>query len=105
MTPMSLNADLEDMSDASGPWDQFEVNKNRFGVLSTFCEDLSQYTTQLKLLEVPLDIQQKAAEIAEEIEKDHNKGRDSDGHRIGLEDDDDEESKFASVTREERQFQ
>lgn len=105
MTPISLNTELDDMGDSSGPWDQFEVNKNRFGVKSTFCEDLSQYTTQLKLSEVPLDIQQMACQIAEEIEKEHQVGVDSDGYKIGRDDEEDEEAKFSSVTRMAQQLQ
>jgi hypothetical protein len=105
MTPLSLSADLEDMSDASGAWDQFEVNRSRFGVKSTFCEDLSQYTTTLDLSGVPLDVQQKACQIAEEIEKEQKVGIDSDGYQVAIDDANDEESKFSSVTRKLEQFQ
>lgn len=49
-------------------YNQFEVNREAFGVVSTFKEDLSQYTTKLDVALVPTEIRVWADQIANEIE-------------------------------------
>lgn len=47
-------------------WDQFEVNKNLFGVKSTFDEEL--YTTKLDRGPQTRELEREALKIAREIE-------------------------------------
>lgn len=47
-------------------WDQFEVNKNLFGVSSTFDEEL--YTTKLDRGPQTRELEREALKIAREIE-------------------------------------
>eukprot|EP00931_Biecheleriopsis_adriatica_P051155 TRINITY_DN29645_c0_g1_i1.p1 TRINITY_DN29645_c0_g1~~TRINITY_DN29645_c0_g1_i1.p1 ORF type:complete len:484 (+),score=97.66 TRINITY_DN29645_c0_g1_i1:22-1452(+) len=79
-------------------WDQFKVNYELFGVVSTFKNDLSQYTTPLNKSEVPLSRREEAERIARSIES--QSGRhcqlDEEAARSGSED---EEALFASVPR------
>lgn len=109
LTPMDMNVVLEDMSESTGHWDQFEVNEKCFGVKTTFQQDLSQYTTRLQIAEVPQQVKEKAHRIAREIEEDHkvNANRDSDGYNCAVAADGyaDEEAKFSSVCREVIQLQ
>lgn len=53
----------------SEKWDQFKVNEEKFGVVSTFKADLSQYTTVLDKRKVSKEIKQKAERIAHELER------------------------------------
>lgn len=62
---------LERSNDTSG-WDQFEENRKKFGVVSTFKQDLSQYTTPLNLKQIPKDVKERADRIADEIEREGN---------------------------------
>lgn len=50
----------------SGGWDQFKVNQERFGVKSTFNEEM--YTTPLDRGLWTRELEEKAREIAREIE-------------------------------------
>nr|PVC53643.1 hypothetical protein MACL_00003669 [Theileria orientalis] len=47
-------------------WDQFETNRNEYGVVSTFDENM--YTTSLDLNEVPDSVKERAEKLAAEIE-------------------------------------
>jgi len=47
-------------------WDQFTVNEEKFGVTTTYDENL--YTTSLDRKAVPKDLEAKAAQLAAEIE-------------------------------------
>nr|CEL67369.1 TPA: DEHA2G03652p, related [Neospora caninum Liverpool] len=75
-------------------WDQFAVNEQRFGVRSSYKEEL--YTTKLDLDAIPLQVQQQADRIATELEKQQQ------GTRDGAVDDahggEDEEALFSAVT-------
>lgn len=70
-SPMNNHVALEDMPDIAGPWDQFELNEARFGVKTSFNEDLSQYTVDLQLSKIPTAVRHKAERIAAEIENEH----------------------------------
>mmetsp|Transcript_118007 Transcript_118007/g.252033 ORF Transcript_118007/g.252033 Transcript_118007/m.252033 type:complete len:272 (-) Transcript_118007:74-889(-) len=95
--PMPLTVSLEDTDDKIGLWDQFEVNRQKFGVVTTFKEDLSQYTTPLHMGQMPKSVRRKAKLVASEIEAERQ-GRLS--PTTQAEDcDNDEEAKFSSVGR------
>ncbi|UKJ89957.2 hypothetical protein MACJ_003214 [Theileria orientalis] len=47
-------------------WDQFETNRNEYGVVSTFDENM--YTTSLDLNQVPESVKERAEKLAAEIE-------------------------------------
>jgi PAB1-binding protein PBP1 len=101
---MQLDVPLEDMTDVWGAWDQFEVNRTRFGVKSNFKDDLSQYTTVLNITNIPAEVKREAERIAGEIEEEHHATGCLDGDGKLQEtacdqDDDDEEAKFSAVTR------
>lgn len=103
LSPMKHDVLLEDMPDACEAWDQFEVNRTRFGVKSTFKEDLSQYTTALNMTQVSVEVKKEAERIAAEIEEEHEMSGclDGDGKRraTACDDEDDEETRFSAVTR------
>jgi len=89
---------LEEVSNATrrGHWDQFKVNQDLFGYVSTFKDDLSQYTTRIDKSKVPLHMQRKAQRIARDIETNQaHKGDEDDLERQ----EDDEEKLFSSVPR------
>ncbi|KEP63760.1 UNVERIFIED_CONTAM: LsmAD domain-containing protein [Hammondia hammondi] len=79
---------------AASDWDQFAVNEQRFGIRSSYKEEL--YTTKLDLDAIPLQVQQQADRIATELEKQQQ------GTRDGAVDDsrgvEDEEALFSAVT-------
>ncbi|PHJ17700.1 hypothetical protein CSUI_008476 [Cystoisospora suis] len=80
-------------SNSATEWDQFAVNEQRFGVRSSFKEEL--YTTKLDLDAIPLQVQQQADRIATELEKQQQ------GNRDGTVDDcaeQDEEALFSAVS-------
>jgi len=99
-SPMNLNVDLEDMLDApGGHWDQFEVNERRFGVKSSFQDDLSQYTTKLQMSKIPNGVRHEAERIATEIEYEHKEtGRPEDAG-TAADPNADEEDQFSAVSR------
>ena len=51
-----------------GSWDQFETNKNLFGVTSTYKEDM--YTTKLDMSQLTPEMQARAEALAKSIEGD-----------------------------------
>lgn len=109
-SPMELNVELEDMLDVQGPWDQFEVNERRFGVKTTFDENLTQYTTALQVANVPAEIRHKVDRVASEIENEHKRNwrLDGDGYNCAAtmtSMDEDEETKFCAVSRQQVQMQ
>mmetsp|Transcript_73165 Transcript_73165/g.237948 ORF Transcript_73165/g.237948 Transcript_73165/m.237948 type:complete len:495 (+) Transcript_73165:112-1596(+) len=71
-SPVS-NAALEDLNVGKSRklkgWDQFKVNEEKFGVVSTFKADLSQYTTVLDKSKITKAMRQQAERIAREMEK------------------------------------
>ncbi|PFH38646.1 LsmAD domain-containing protein [Besnoitia besnoiti] len=79
---------------AGTEWDQFAVNEQRFGVRSSYKEEL--YTTKLDLDAIPLQVQQQADRLATEMEKQQQGARDAavDDVRGG----EDEEALFSAVT-------
>lgn len=105
----NLTGTLEDLCNPSsesrscgGVWDQFEVNRNQFGVESTFKEDLSQYTTPLNFRLIPAEVKEWAESVAQEIE---GAPRQAGAHfcselEAGMFDqDNDEEELWSSVSR------
>mmetsp|Transcript_21156 Transcript_21156/g.45880 ORF Transcript_21156/g.45880 Transcript_21156/m.45880 type:complete len:418 (+) Transcript_21156:248-1501(+) len=79
--------------DDSGGWDQFKVNEQKFGVVSTFKADLSQYTTVLDKSKVTKEMRQRADKIAREVERQGTQTRDEEYY------DGDEEDLFSAVIR------
>jgi len=67
--PLEDTISLTKQTSQVGVWDQFEVNRTQFGVVSTFKADLSQYTTPLNLHLIPRNVKDWAKRIAEEIEE------------------------------------
>ena len=90
----ATDSKLSDMQDfdsgKAGSWDQFATNKEKFGVTSTYSEEL--YTTQLDISKIPLEHQTKADRIARAIEA--SRGLEQD-QEIG--NDYDEELAFSAV--------
>lgn len=78
------------LGDQLEDWDQFEVNARRFKVKSTYREDL--YTTPLDVSAIPLDVRDKADQIAREIEASQQ-----DLDRVEGLDEEYEEAQFAAV--------
>nr|AEL16466.1 ataxin 2 [Octopus tankahkeei] len=93
-------------SDASNGWDpsdMFRTNYEQFNVISTYDENLSQYTTPLQRRDTKeyKEREEAAAKLADEIER-----SDSYKHRISLENGEGEdEEKFAAVVKPEQQQQ
>lgn len=105
-SPMHLNVVLEDMLEAQGPWDQFEVNEKNFDVKSSFQEDLSQYTTKLQVSKIPSEVRHEAERIAAEIENELKvSGRLADAYECTAAAEGDEESQFSAVSRQIVQMQ
>eukprot|EP00931_Biecheleriopsis_adriatica_P037961 TRINITY_DN21775_c0_g1_i1.p1 TRINITY_DN21775_c0_g1~~TRINITY_DN21775_c0_g1_i1.p1 ORF type:complete len:469 (+),score=94.51 TRINITY_DN21775_c0_g1_i1:96-1502(+) len=80
-----------------GAWDQFKANEELFGYVSTFKEDLSQYSTAIDISKVPDHARQRADRLAREIELRQCGRGDVDG--IVSRHEDDEEKLFSSVSR------
>lgn len=78
-----------------GQWDQFAVNSDRYGIQSTYDEEL--YTTKLDPNRISKEKREKADRIAKEIESGIQHA-DAEEKCLGGEEDD-EESKFSSVPR------
>lgn len=106
---------LEDMPSDNkkkgNAFNQFKVNAECFGVVSTFKADLSQYSTPLNPSRVPIEVRKRAERIARDIEKTGGSlraGADMDG--VGSdgegeqEADGDEEALFSSVPRVEDEW-
>lgn len=89
---------LEEVSSAThrGHWDQFKVNQDLFGYVSTFKDDLSQYTTPIDKSKIPLHMQRRAERIARDIEINQTHKSDEDSLERQK---DDEETLFSSVPR------
>lgn len=81
---------------SSGKWDQFRVNEEKFGVVSTFKTDLSQYTTVLDKRKIPKEMKLKAERIAKELERGGACGYRDEEYEDG---DYDEEDLFSAVPR------
>lgn len=98
-----LDVPLEDMDDAGGEWDQFVVNQERFGVKSTFKDDLSQYTTALDVKTVPAEVRKEAERVATEIEEEREALGCLDGDvnspETACDKEYSEEAKFSAVAR------
>lgn len=81
-------------------WDQFAANRELFGYVSTFKEDLTQYTTPLNVKTIPQEVKNKAKMIAQDIE---SRGRYNAYNDMGAEyeeeDQGDEENLFSAVPR------
>ena len=88
----NTDVDLTLESSSNAEWDQFAVNKNKFGVESTYDENV--YTTQIDETKVTAQQARKAERIAAEIE---SKQR---GKEVLDNDDGDEEDKYSSVRRD-----
>lgn len=78
-------------------WDQFKVNEEKFGVVSTFKADLSQYTTVLDKKKVTREMRQTAERIAREVERGGSVVRDEEYCEDG---EADEEDLFSAVQRQ-----
>lgn len=102
-TPEGDDLVLEGLEDSSshGAWDQFEVNEKKFGVQSSWDENL--YTTRLDKSAPDYLIRLKEAEkIAKEIEKEGHNGNVHLAEERGIAIDDsgmDEEDKYSGVDR------
>mmetsp|Transcript_102191 Transcript_102191/g.256193 ORF Transcript_102191/g.256193 Transcript_102191/m.256193 type:complete len:527 (+) Transcript_102191:51-1631(+) len=99
-TPASgLDGTLEELGGGKRglkAWDQFKVNEEKFGVVSTFKADLSQYTTVLDKKKVTREMRQAAERIAREVEKGGSIAKDEEYCEDG---DVDEEDLFSAVPR------
>mmetsp|Transcript_10865 Transcript_10865/g.19334 ORF Transcript_10865/g.19334 Transcript_10865/m.19334 type:complete len:444 (+) Transcript_10865:16-1347(+) len=97
-----VDCSLEDLprhESQRGNFDQFKVNYELFGYVSTFKSDLSQYTTTLDKKSMSLEQRRKAEEIAKSIES-GSKSADVDDAAYLNGKDCDEEALFSSVPRE-----
>ncbi|WZY83782.1 hypothetical protein YC2023_030166 [Brassica napus] len=84
----------------SGGWDQFKVNQERFGVMSTFNEEM--YTTPLDRGLWTRELEEKAREIAREIEGENTGDlhvAEERGLQVNEKFDTDEEAKYSAVRR------
>jgi PAB1-binding protein PBP1 len=86
-----------DKQDGNGAWDQFKANAELFGVVSSFQNDLSQYTTPLDVTKIPRAIRDKADRLAKEIESNRKTNNLDAG--IGCDCDDNEEAHWSAVPR------
>eukprot|EP00435_Cladocopium_sp_Y103_P042804 s1649_g11.t3 len=67
--PGGCSGTLEELSSANrGEWDQFKANAELFGYVSTFKDDLSQYSTTIDVAKLPEKQRKKAERVAKEIE-------------------------------------
>mmetsp|Transcript_21151 Transcript_21151/g.39757 ORF Transcript_21151/g.39757 Transcript_21151/m.39757 type:complete len:404 (+) Transcript_21151:66-1277(+) len=66
--PVADDGALEELRTTEGDWDQFKANAELFGYVSTFKEDLSQYSTTIDMAKVPVRARKKAERLAREIE-------------------------------------
>ncbi|WZZ42467.1 hypothetical protein YC2023_038726 [Brassica napus] len=83
-----------------GGWDQFKVNQERFGVKSTFNEEM--YTTPLDRGLRTRELEEKAGEIAREIEGENTGDlhvAEERGLQVNDKFDTDEEAKYSAVRR------
>ncbi|CAF2127534.1 unnamed protein product [Brassica napus] len=83
-----------------GGWDQFKVNQERFGVMSTFNEEM--YTTPLDRGLWTRELEEKAREIAREIEGENTGDlhvAEERGLQVNEKFDTDEEAKYSAVRR------
>ncbi|CAN6819271.1 unnamed protein product, partial [Brassica oleracea] len=83
-----------------GGWDQFKVNQERFGVKSTFNEEM--YTTPLDRGLRTRELEEKAGEIAREIEGENTGDlhvAEERGLQVNEKFDTDEEAKYSAVRR------
>lgn len=104
-----LEGSLEELTTTSNGrrdvrhWDQFKVNEEKFGIVSTFKADLSQYTTVLDKKSISKEMRQRAERIAQELER---PGASSCGAADGEGDDGDvdEEDLFSAVPRGQRGY-
>lgn len=98
-----LHGTLEDLGRSKGSkFNQFEVNKSRFGVVSTYDNDL--YTTKLEKDEFYMENEAIAAQIEKEIESQPVKNKHIEEERGLLKNqnpDENEEFKFSSVYRKD----
>ena len=83
-------------------WDQFELNKKKFKVESSY--DEKHYTTELIHCRIPEKLKIKAEKIAKDIientkEDDNNHLKEERGLISQTENDEDEEDKYCSVLR------
>lgn len=78
-------------------WDQFKVNEQKFGVVSTFKADLSQYTTVLDKRKITKEMRLKADRIAREMEDGGVHVRDEEYNDDNAAD---EEDLFSGVSRQ-----
>jgi len=96
-----LDATLEESAKENAfQGNQFLVNQELFGVVSTFKDDLSQYTTPLDISAVPPAIREKATRLAREIER--NRKKNSDPEDVCIDNDEDEEGLWSAVQRDIR---
>lgn len=67
--PGGCSGTLEELSSSNrGEWDQFKANAELFGYVSTFKDDLSQYSTTIDVAKLPEKQRKKAERVAKEIE-------------------------------------
>ena len=77
-----------------GQWNQFDANEQMFGVATTF-DPLELYTTKLDPNSIPEEKRREAERLAREIEGGDMQADEDASH--GVDDNDDEESKFSAV--------
>ncbi|OLP80993.1 Polyadenylate-binding protein-interacting protein 4 [Symbiodinium microadriaticum] len=95
--PSNCDGALEELApthNSDSHWDQFKANAELFGYVSTFKEDLSQYSTIIDVAKVPAHARKKAERLAREIEVRHSIRGSADEEAAGR----DEETQFSAVT-------
>lgn len=65
--PEGIDEPLEELS-CPREWDQFKANAELFGYVSTYKEDMSQYSTKIDATKMPSGWRKKAERVATEIE-------------------------------------
>ena len=90
------------MDESDLNWDQFELNKKKFNVESSY--DEKHYTTELIHSRIPEKLKMKAEKIVKEIientkENDNIHLKEERGIVNQTENDEDEEDKYSSVLR------
>lgn len=93
-----VDLNLGSAKTSPGGWDQFKANRDLFGVRSTFKDDLSQYTTTLRISKVPLQTRRIAERVAAEIERSQLSSKDQDSN-LDHGHDYEEEAMFSAVPR------